>query len=150
MHPNTEVVGLDGDPQVLTIAQSKARKAGVHIAFDLGTAVQLPYADESFDRVLASLLIHHLVTEDKQRTFGEAYRVLRPGGELHVLDFGKPRNVWARLVSVIMRRLERTSEAFAGLLGEMMGRTGFTKVEESTHMTTVFGTLYFYKATKPG
>jgi len=43
-------------------------------------ACALPYADNFFDRVLASLLFHHLIREDKLRVLKEALRVLRPSG----------------------------------------------------------------------
>src|SRR5215212_8234228 len=53
-HPDSEVIGLDGDPQVLEIALQKAKQAGSPITFDEGMAYQLPYPDASFDRVLSS------------------------------------------------------------------------------------------------
>ena len=78
-HPEAEVTGLDGDPRVLAIGRAKAAKAGAAIILDQGMSFRLPYSDESFDRVLSSLLFHHLNTENKQRTLDEVYRVLRPG-----------------------------------------------------------------------
>ncbi|HEX9414135.1 MAG TPA: class I SAM-dependent methyltransferase, partial [Ktedonobacterales bacterium] len=90
--PDAEVVGLDADPQALRIAEAKAVAAGIPIAFDQGMAFALPYADNTFDRVLSSLHFHHLTHEDKARTAREAKRVLQPLGELHVADWGKARN----------------------------------------------------------
>ncbi|MCA1553246.1 MAG: class I SAM-dependent methyltransferase [Chloroflexi bacterium] len=75
-HPDAEVIGLDADPQVLTIAAAKAAQAGMDIQFDEGMAYQLPYPDDSFDRVLSSLMFHHLTNEHKQRTLSEVFRVL--------------------------------------------------------------------------
>jgi ubiquinone/menaquinone biosynthesis C-methylase UbiE len=147
-HPASEVTGLDGDPEVLQIARAKAAKTGVEIIFDLGMAFQLPYPDRSFDRVLTSLVLHHLTRNDKQRAIGEVFRVLRPGGELHIVDFGKPRGVYGRLVSQIIKRMEQAADNVKGLLPVMMDYAGFQQVEEPTHSTTVFGTLALYRGRK--
>jgi ubiquinone/menaquinone biosynthesis C-methylase UbiE len=87
--PGARVRGLDGDAQVLDIARRKARRAGVAIELDQALSHALPYADASFDRVLCSLFFHHLGTAAKQQTMHEIRRVLRPGGELHVADWGR-------------------------------------------------------------
>ncbi len=148
-HPEAEVVGLDGDERVLEIGRAKAAKAGVDITLDHGLAFQLPYPDASFDRALSSLVFHHLIREDKQRALSEVFRVLRPGGELHIVDFGKPHNALAHFISRFARRLERTADNIEGLLPEMMRNAGFAQVEEPARFMTVVGTLSFYKARKP-
>ncbi len=148
-HPEAEVVGLDGDERVLEIGRAKAAKAGADIKLDYGMAFQLPYPDASFDRALSSLVFHHLIREDKQRALSEVFRVLRPGGELHIVDFGKPHHAFAHVISWFVRRLERAADNIEGLLPEMMRRAGFEQVEEPARFTTVFGTLSTYKAWKP-
>jgi ubiquinone/menaquinone biosynthesis C-methylase UbiE len=150
LYPDANVVGLDGDPQVLEIANSKAVKAGVEITLDQGMAYRLPYPDSSFDRVLSSLVVHHLAREDKQRMMVEIGRCLRPAGELHIVDFGKPRGVYGTLASHVIRRLERADDNIAGLLPEMMRAAGLGNVDESGCLTTIFGTLSFYQGSKPG
>jgi ubiquinone/menaquinone biosynthesis C-methylase UbiE len=150
LYPDANVVGLDGDPQVLEIANSKAVKAGVEITLDQGMAYRLPYPDSSFDRVLSSLVVHHLAREDKQRMMIEIGRCLRPAGELHIVDFGKPRGVYGTLASHVIRRLERANDNIAGLLPEMMRAAGLGNVDESGCLTTIFGTLSLYQGSKPG
>lgn len=150
LYLDTNVVGLDGDPQVLEIANSKAVKAGVEITLDQGMAYRLPYPDNSFDRVLSSLVVHHLAREDKQRMMVEVYRCLRPAGEFHIVDFGKPRGVYGALASHIIRRMERADDNIAGLLPGMMRAAGFSNVGEQGHLTTIFGTLSLYQGSKPG
>ncbi len=141
--------GLDGDPKVLEIARLKAAKAGVNLMLDYGMAYQLPYPDGSFDRILSSLVFHHLTRDDKQRAMSEVYRVLRPGGEFHIVDFGKPRGVYGRLASQFIKRMEEAGDNVDGLLPVMMVNTGFQQVEEPPHYTTVFGTLTLYRGRKP-
>lgn len=146
--PSADVVGLDGDPRVLTIARDKATAAGVAIRFDHGLATALPYDDAAFDRVLSSLMLHHLTAEDKQGALGEAWRVLRPGGELHVLDFGPPQNAVAWLISLVFRRLERAADNIAGRLPEMFRQAGFIAVAQTAHQMTILGTLALYRGRK--
>jgi SAM-dependent methyltransferase len=58
-----------------------------------GSALSIPEADGSFDMVLMVMLIHHLAGSDwreswrnAQRAIGEAWRVLRPGGRLLIVE----------------------------------------------------------------
>ncbi len=94
-HPEAEVVGIDADSKILGIARVKAAKAGITLTFDQGMADQLPYADSSFNRVLSSLFLHHLSTEQKLRTLAEVFRILRPDGGFEVVDFGPPRTFFS-------------------------------------------------------
>jgi ubiquinone/menaquinone biosynthesis C-methylase UbiE len=63
--PGAEVTGLDADPDMLKVAKYKAARHKAPVKFDVGFTNQLPYPDESFDRVLSSIMIHHLKTPDK-------------------------------------------------------------------------------------
>jgi ubiquinone/menaquinone biosynthesis C-methylase UbiE len=86
MHPGTEVVGLDPDPLALARARRKAERKGLSARWDRGKAGELPYPDESVDRVLSAFMFHHLDDAEKRRTLAEVRRVLRPGGQLHLVD----------------------------------------------------------------
>jgi ubiquinone/menaquinone biosynthesis C-methylase UbiE len=88
MHPAADVVGLDPDPLALARARRKAERAGPGVRWDQGTGGELPYPDESLDRVLSAFMFHHLDETEKRRTLAEVRRVLRPGGQLHLVDFG--------------------------------------------------------------
>lgn len=88
IYPKVEVTGIDGDSKILEIAQKKAIQKGVFIQFDEGLSTALPYANESFERVVSSLFFHHLTRADKLKTLREVFRVLKPNGELHIADWG--------------------------------------------------------------
>ena len=148
VHPDSEVTGLDGDPEILKMARKKVINAGIDIKLDLGMSFELPYPDSSFDRVVSSLVFHHLTGENKVRTFKEIFRVLKHGGELHVADFGKPHNALMYLMSLVLQRLEETKENIDGLLPDMFRKAGFEQVEETARFMTLFGTLSLYRAKK--
>ena len=108
----------------------------------------MPYPDNTFDRVIASLVFHHLTRENKLRALKEVLRVLKKNGEVHIADMGKPQNLLIRLPSVIMRRLEETEDNVKGLLPQMLKTAGFTQVEETSKLMTIFGTVALYKGLK--
>ena len=147
--PQSTVVGFDGDPVVLARAREKAAAAGVDIFFDEGMAYQLPYPDRSFDRVVASLLLHHLTLDNKRRALRETFRVLKPGGQLHIADFGRPHTFLMACVSLIVRWLEEAYEHVKGLMPGLIRDAGFTHTEETGCYTTAFGTLVLIRAVKP-
>ena len=148
-HPEARVTGLDGDMGVLKIARSKAARARIEIMLDHGMAFQLPYPEGTYDRVLSSLVWHHLTHDDKQLALNEAYRVLCPGGEIHILDFGYPHGVYGRLISQIIKMMEQAGDNVKGLLPMMMRHAGFDPVEELASFQTIFGSLSLYRGGKP-
>ena len=86
--PEAEVVGLDPDAKALARARSKAERGGLRVQLDQGFSQELPYGDDSFDRVFSSFMFHHLDRETKTAMLRETRRVLRPRGSFHLVDFG--------------------------------------------------------------
>jgi ubiquinone/menaquinone biosynthesis C-methylase UbiE len=78
------LVAMEPEPTMLRIARNRAREAPVPIRFVRGAGERLPFADGSFDTVVASLV---LCSVDRPGTVAaEIARVLRPGGELRYLE----------------------------------------------------------------
>lgn len=146
MHPQVEVFGLDSDPAILEIARKKVEKAGLEITLDQGMAFELPYQENYFDRVISSLVIHHISSENKQRTMLEIRRVLKRGGEFHMVDFGVPANTYARITSKVMRMFEEVDDNIQGRIITFLRSAGFSQVGEAGHSESFFGTLAFYSA----
>jgi ubiquinone/menaquinone biosynthesis C-methylase UbiE len=150
--PQSDVIGVDGDPDILQRARRKAQHAGVSIRFDEALSQRLPYADASFDRVLSSLFFHHLDRGGKLATLREVRRVLKPGGELHVADWGKAANPLMRALFIGIQLLDgfpTTADNVAGHLPQFMREAGFGQIEETRRYSTVFGTLALYRARRP-
>ncbi|GAA2709406.1 hypothetical protein Apa02nite_079060 [Actinoplanes palleronii] len=84
--PGAILQGIDPDPAALRKARRKGARRGVEARWDLAYADELPVPDASVDRVLSSYMLHHLDPAQQLAAMREARRVLRPGGELHVLD----------------------------------------------------------------
>lgn len=150
--PDATVVGLDGDPDVLARAREKARAAGVTIEFHEGMAFDPPYPPGSFDRVVSSLVFHHLVTADKRRTLARMCELLRPDGELHVADWGEAKSPLMRVAFLGVQLLDgfaTTNDNVRGLLVPFMKEAGFSSVDETRRWSTIFGPLSLYRATKP-
>jgi ubiquinone/menaquinone biosynthesis C-methylase UbiE len=146
-HPEVAVIGIDGDPRILGIARKKAAQTGLEITLDKGMSFELPYPDASFDRVVSSLVFHHLNRENKLTTLREIHRVLRAGGELHIADFGKPQNVLMQVASLPWG-FHTTADNVKGLMPVLMRSAGFAEVHESARYMTLFGTLSLYASKK--
>lgn len=142
--PDAVVVGVDGDPKVLAIARKKAARLSPPVQFEEAFADHLPHGDASFDRVLSSLVLHHLTHEQKLAALREVRRVLVPGGAFHLADFGPPVGRYATLLRRFFGGGDRLNENFDGILPELMREAGLGDVRERGHHNTLFGTIAFY------
>jgi ubiquinone/menaquinone biosynthesis C-methylase UbiE len=87
--PTGTVYGIDASPQMIARATRKAAKAGASAVFQVAVAENLPFADARFDVVLSTLMLHHLPRNTRQQCAIEIRRVLRPGGRVLAVDFGR-------------------------------------------------------------
>jgi ubiquinone/menaquinone biosynthesis C-methylase UbiE len=122
LYSNVEVIGLDPDPKALARARRKAARARLSIQFDQGFADQLPYPECSFDRVFSSFMFHHLPEAERGQMLKEVRRVLKPGGEIHMLDFDgpgdSPPGLFARLFHTTERLKGNSERRVIGLMTE--------------------------------
>jgi ubiquinone/menaquinone biosynthesis C-methylase UbiE len=148
--PGAELVGMDADARILEMARRKLAASGIQASLDEGLASSLPYADETFDRVVSTLMLHHLPRAEKENMLRESLRVLRPGGRAIVGDFGPPHGRFAAVISRVVERLstEPIGENYRGELMPMFGAAGFGDYSDIATMRTMFGTLHVISATK--
>lgn len=83
-----EVIGADNNPEMLKFAEPKRPPSVHNVTFVTADAAKLPFADNSFDRVIISYAARGL--PDLTQVVAEVYRVLKPGGVFWNLDFGRP------------------------------------------------------------
>jgi SAM-dependent methyltransferase len=150
--PGATVVGLDADPDALAIGRRKVAAAGVDVELREGLAFAPPFPAGSFDRIVSSLLFHHLSPDAKRRTLGAVRELLAPGGELHVLDWGKAQNLLMRAAFLGVQLLDgfpNTLDNVRGRLPLLIEEAGLVDAAETYRETTLFGTLSLYRAVRP-
>ena len=91
-----------------------------------GDARSLRFDDKTFDLVVSSLVLHHLPPAERRKALGEAYRVLKPGGEVIVLE------------------LSGANEYAKGFQ-----ELGMTEVRKSTSKSHLFFGIRLIRARKP-
>lgn len=151
-HREAAVFGLDADPEALDIARAKAAKDCVTVELHRGLAWEPPFEPGTFDRVISSLLLHHLTTENKRRALAAAKKLLRPGGEIHMADWGRAQNLPMRFAFLAVQLLDgftTTTDNVRGRIPELMAEAGFGPVEETHREKTAFGTLSLYRGIVP-
>lgn len=115
------LAAVEPDDHMRTRAAQRARSLGLDVDLRSAGATDLPYADDTFDTVIASMVF--CTIGDPESALDEAARVLRPGGEFrfleHVADDGWRQRVQQALAP-LWRRLaggchltRRTAALFA-------------------------------------
>jgi ubiquinone/menaquinone biosynthesis C-methylase UbiE len=84
----THVHGIEPDPARAADARAAAQRAQVPVTIDVAPAEELPYADNSFDHVVSSLVLCSV--QDQHRVLQELRRVLKPDGTLHLVEHVRP------------------------------------------------------------
>lgn len=85
-----EVVGTDFVPEMLAVAEKKARdfSGRTKVSFSVADAQDLPFEDSLFDVVTVAFGVRNL--PDREANFAEVLRVLKPGGRYVILEFSRP------------------------------------------------------------
>lgn len=149
--PTAMVTGLDADPEMLARARRKAEDAQCEVDFVEGLSTELPFEAESFDVVVSSLFFHHLMPDVKRSTLTEVERVMKPGGSLHVADWGKPRDPVMAALSLSIRAFDGfdvTAENLRGALPALFEQAGLENARERDRLRTMLGALALYSARK--
>lgn len=144
-----EVTAVEPDVTVLARARGKAGAHRVH--WREGRADRLPVDDATVDRVVCSLVLHHLSDDTKLRALCEARRVLRPGGRLHIADWGPARDPAMAAAFRILQALDgkATTRAHAdGRIPELVDASGFSTQRTTDRLRTGWGQLELITAHK--
>lgn len=80
-----EATGVDITPKMIKEAQKYAEKRNIErVSFQEADFENLPFGDESFDRVIGTETVCH--SRNLEKVFSEIYRVLKPGGKALIVD----------------------------------------------------------------
>jgi ubiquinone/menaquinone biosynthesis C-methylase UbiE len=145
-YPEATLVGLDADPRIVRQAQ---RKVGAEVPIVVADATRPPFAPQSFDRVVSSLLFHHLTRPQKRAALEAVRSLLRPGGELHLADWGAPQDRLMRFAYLgvqVLDGFETTGDHPAGKLPTFAREAGFREVSVTRRERTPLGTMSILRA----
>ncbi len=100
--PKAEVTGLDVGGPLLRYAHYRAVKSGFDVNYVQRNAENTGFPDGHFDIVGSCIMFHEVAPEARQRIVKEIYRILRPGGVYHHVDFmtvGHPNHTPTKTVA---------------------------------------------------
>ncbi|MBM4014206.1 MAG: metalloregulator ArsR/SmtB family transcription factor [Planctomycetes bacterium] len=117
-----KVIGVDASRPMLDRVRAKSAKAGIeNLELRHGEIEALPLADGEVDLVVLSQALHHAA--EPPRALHEAWRALRPGGRLLILDLQKHKERWTA---------EKFQDRWPGFepreLSDWLDAAGFTEV----------------------
>jgi SAM-dependent methyltransferase len=125
------VIGVDMTPEMIDRATSSAKRMGItNVEFRRGFLEDLPVDSNSVDVIISNCVIN--LSPEKARVFGEAIRVLKPGGKLAVSDIVTD----GLLPESIKKSLSAWAGCVAGAVDAneyvgMMKAVGFTEISIS-------------------
>lgn len=160
------VDGIDLSLEMMRIGAHKAAACGLQdkLSFRVGSALELPYENNSYDAVTCGYGVRNFSDLDKGLL--EFYRVLKPGGQLMILEFSYPKNklvAWAydlyfnHVMTALGSWMTKDKAAFRYFYSSVKGfiwgdemkahleAVGFKTVE---YRTLTFGISTIYCATK--
>ncbi|WP_194954598.1 class I SAM-dependent methyltransferase [Sphingopyxis solisilvae] len=149
--PESEILAVDPDPAVLEIAQTKARTAGadIHWFEAMGDELDGIAALQGCDKIVSSLVFHQCPMEIKQAIAAQMHRLLRPGGQLFIADYGEQRSPLMRMLFRQIQWLdgvEYTEPNARGCMPDTLASAGFDAVEEAKIIATPTGSISIYRA----
>lgn len=89
--PQAQVIGIDASPYMLVMAQNKSTKADLAIDWQQGLAEASNFAEQSFDLISIAFLFHETPVRISQAILQECYRLLKPGGQVVIIDGNQKR-----------------------------------------------------------
>ena len=157
-----EITGVDFSHTMLTLAAEKS-SAEQRMKWTEADALQLPFADESFDLITSAFGFRNLA--DYDAGLREIWRVLRPGGQFGILEFSEPKGMLGKLYDVYFKHvLPRIGNMISGNNGaysylpasvarfpgpeEMVARMRELGFRDVSWTSYTFGIAGLYRATR--
>lgn len=123
-----KVIGVDMTPEMVEKARENAARSDYeNVEFRLGEIENIPAADNSVDVIISNCVIN--LSPDKKRVFGEAFRVLKPGGRLMVSDIV--------LLKELPDFIRNSIAAYVGCISGAMLKEEYTEAIEEAGFSAV-------------
>ncbi len=153
---NCEAVGIDYVPALIERARMRAAVEGLPARFEVADCEQIPFADESFDRVLS--LYGSMFAPDQEKAAQELIRVCRRGGRIGLGNW-TPDGFWGQTFALVGRYLpppsgvrpppewgtqKRLEELFGDFTSSMAvsKRNALFRFRNNQHWIDVFSTWF--------
>lgn len=132
-NPSVRVVGVDLSKDMLIVAKHKMQDAKVrNVCLKQMDATAMTFSDETFDKVLLSLVLHETEETLVAKIVSEAVRVLKADGELIVTEWERPKKLFDKVLFAPIELLEpKPYKAFVEKdLSSYFGEFGLYVAEE--------------------
>jgi ubiquinone/menaquinone biosynthesis C-methylase UbiE len=139
-----EIVGVDQSQDMLRQAQERITARGVKATLLIGDALNLPFADESFDCLVNTDAFS--LYPDREKAMGEFFRVLKPGGRMVLMEINPPKQGDAGTAMGLWLTRALKMPMIPDLAG-IITRAGFELEDLNIGF---FGIQHLYIGTKPG
>lgn len=150
--PQTAYVGIDPDDDAVKRARAKTAQAGSTAKFEVGHfSADKMQLEEPPDKIISSLVLHQVPLVEKRRIIGEIFKALKPGGSVHIADYGLQTGMQRRLFRMMVQALdgvEDTQPNADGILPILLQETGLYDVSEVARVPTLTGTISLYRGYK--
>ncbi len=150
--PEARIIGLDPDADILARAAAKTEADGRTLRFVQGFArdVDALLGGGVADKVVSSLVFHQLPMAEKRAGLAASLRALKPGGTLHVADYGRQTGVMRLLFRLVqsLDGYENTQPNADGVLPALIAEAGFAELRESGVIPTATGSITLYRAVR--
>lgn len=165
LHPK-QITGVDISEEMMKVGKQKTDKLGMSstISFAKEDCMNLSFEDNSFDAAMVAFGVRNF--EDLDKGIREIQRVLKPGGQLMILELSRPQHfplkqgywMYSRLfIPTVGRLVSKSKEAYVYLpksieafvqgkeMVDVLLKNGFSKAICKTY---TFGVCSMYLATK--
>jgi arsenite methyltransferase len=118
-----KVIGVDMTESMINKAEANKKKLGfTNVEFRLGEIENLPLENDSANVVISNCVLN--LVSNKQKAFGEIYRVLKPGGHFCISDIV--------INGVLPERLKKSAELYAGCIAGALTKEEYLGIIEKT------------------
>ncbi len=127
------LTGCGDSPLMARIARKNAAEYGMDADYVVGSAMDLPFPDGSFDCVISNGMLHEW--ETPRLVFDEIWRVLRPGGRFCVTDLRRDTAAWKHWLMWLVVRYRPLRTGLQSSMAAAYTISELTAILRQTHLS---------------